>query len=217
MILRHRRRTAPPTDVRPLHKICSILLQYPDDRVLTHLDTVTAALPAITDGAACHSVTRLTDWLADHTPTEAAQHYVMTFDHTRRRSLHLTYYRYGDTRKRGMALLSLSHIYRCAGYPVPDGELPDFLPLVLEFAALAPEPGRRLLNQCRTGLELLGDALHQADTPYAGLLDAIRAGLPELAQRDRDNLRALAEEGPPAEQVGLEPFAPPEYLTGADR
>lgn len=217
MILRHRRGTSPPTEARPLHKICSILLQYPDERVLAQLDTVIAALPAITDGAARDSVTRVTTWLADHTPTEAERHYVATFDHTRRRSLHLTYYRYGDTRKRGMALLSLNHIYRSAGYPVPDGELPDFLPLMLEFAALAPEPGRRLLNQCRTGLELLGDALHRLGTPYSGLPGAICAGLPELARRDRDNLRALAEEGPPAEQVGLEPFAPPEYLAGGYR
>lgn len=217
MILRYRRRTAPPADTRPLHKICSVLLQYPDERVFAHLDTVTAALPAITDRVARESVTRMTNWLADHTPTEAAQHYVATFDHTRRRSLHLTYYRYGDTRKRGMALLSLKHVYRSAGYPAPDGDLPDFLPLVLEFAALAPEPGRRILNQCRAGLELLGDALHQGGTPYAGLVDAIRAGLPELAPQDRDNLRALAEEGPPAEQVGLEPFAPPEYLLGGRR
>ncbi|MBO0878139.1 MAG: nitrate reductase molybdenum cofactor assembly chaperone, partial [Pseudonocardia sp.] len=159
MILRHHRRTAPPADTRPLHKICSILLQYPDDRVFTHLGTVAAALPAITDGAARQCVTRMTNWLADHTPAEATQHYVATFDHTRRRSLHLTYYPYGDTRKRGMALLALNHIYRSAGYPAPNGELPDFLPLMLEFAALAPEPGQRMLNQCRTGLELLGDAL----------------------------------------------------------
>lgn len=216
MIRRHRG-DAPQGADPALYKIVSILLQYPDERVLARLDDVTAAIPAITDASARTAVARFTGWLAAATATEAAQHYVETFDHTRRRSLHLTYYRYGDTRKRGMALLSLNHIYRSAGYPPPAGELPDFLPLVLEFAALVPEPGRRLLNQCRTGLELLGDALHQVGTPYAGLLDAIRAGLPELAQRDRDDLRALAEQGPPAEKVGLEPFAPPEYLAGGLR
>ncbi|HVV23555.1 MAG TPA: nitrate reductase molybdenum cofactor assembly chaperone [Pseudonocardiaceae bacterium] len=195
----------------------SILLQYPDDRILAHLDGVTAALPAIPDTTQRDAVARLTDWLATRTPTDAAAHYVATFDHTRRRSLHLTYYRYGDTRKRGMALLALKHTYRRAGHPAPDDELPDFLPLILEFAALAPEAGQRVLALCRAGVELLADALGQYGTPYAGVVDAIRVGLPELADRDRDELRALAEGGPPGEQVGLEPFAPPEYIAGGYR
>jgi nitrate reductase delta subunit len=216
-MIRRQRHDAPHQADPALYKIVSILLQYPDERVLARLDDVTAAIPAITDASARAAVARFTGWLAAATALDAAQHYVETFDNTRRRGLHLTYYRYGDTRKRGMALLSLNHIYRSAGYPAPDGELPDFLPLVLEFAALAPEPGQRMLHQCRAGLELLGDALRQVGTPYAGLVDAIRAGLPRLAQSERDTLRTLAKEGPPEEQVGLEPFAPPEYLSGGRR
>ncbi|HEX5407861.1 MAG TPA: nitrate reductase molybdenum cofactor assembly chaperone [Pseudonocardiaceae bacterium] len=217
-MIRHQRRVpSHPADLALRYKIGSILLRYPDDRVLAHLDDVTAAIPAITDAASREALARLTDWLAARTPTEAAAHYVDTFDHTRRRSLHLTYYRYGDTRKRGMALLALKHTYRQAGHPAPDEELPDFLPLMLEFAALAPEPGRRLLAMCRAGVELLADALRQRDSPYAGVVDAIRAGLPELTDRDRNELRALAEGGPPGEQVGLEPFAPPDYIAGGSR
>ncbi|HET9117563.1 MAG TPA: nitrate reductase molybdenum cofactor assembly chaperone [Pseudonocardiaceae bacterium] len=217
MIRRPRRVLPRPADLALRYKIGSILLRYPDDHVLAHLDDVTAALPAITDAVSRHAVAPLTDWLAARTPTEAAAHYVDTFDHTRRRSLHLTYYRYGDTRKRGMALLALKHTYRQAGYPAPDDELPDFLPLILEFAALAPEPGQRVLALCRAGVELLSDALHQHGTPYAGVVDAIRVGLPGLTDRDRTELRALAEGGPPGEQVGLEPFAPPEYIAGGYR
>lgn len=202
------RRTAPgPEPPVLLHKISSILLQYPDDRVREHLDAVTAALPAL-PGAARDAVGGCVGWLAASTPAEAAQHYVATFDHTRRRSLYLTYYRYGDTRNRGLALLALKHLYRATGFAVADGELPDYLPLMLEFAVLAPESGQRVLGQCRAGLELLSEGLHEVATPYAGPVDAIRAGLPELSRRDRDQLRALAQHGPPAEQVGLEPFTP---------
>lgn len=211
------RRTAPaPADTALLYRITSILLRYPDDQVLTHLPTVTAALPAVTADARGR-IAGFTGWLGGRTPTEAAQHYVSTFDHTRRRGLYLTYYRHGDTRARGMALLALKHTYRQAGCPPPDDELPDFLPLMLEFASIAPEPGLRALTQCQAGLELLADAVLAADSPYGALLDVVRAVLPGLGSRHRAELRALATTGPPDEQVGLEPFAPPEYLTGQRR
>jgi nitrate reductase molybdenum cofactor assembly chaperone NarJ/NarW len=199
-----------------LYRITSILLRYPDEHVLPHLGTVTAALPALPAGTR-DPIAGFTGWLAASTPTEAAQHYVATFDHTRRRGLYLTYYRHGDTRARGMALLTLKHVYRQAGFPAPDDELPDFLPLMLEFAALAPQAGQRVLTQCQAGLELLADAVRETGSPYRDLLDVLRAGLPGLGIRQRAELRALAASGPPTEQVGLEPFAPPEYLTGQRR
>ncbi|HEX5121090.1 MAG TPA: nitrate reductase molybdenum cofactor assembly chaperone [Pseudonocardiaceae bacterium] len=212
------RRTAPaPADTTLLCKVTSILLRYPDDQVFTHLPTVTAALPAITAADARSPIAGFTGWLGGCTPTEAAQHYVLTFDHTRRRGLYLTYYRHGDTRARGMALLALKHTYRQAGFPPPEDELPDFLPLMLEFASIAPQPGLRVLTQCQAGLELLADAVLAADSPYGALLDVVRAQLPRLGPRHRAELRALATTGPPEEQVGLEPFAPPEYVTGERR
>lgn len=212
-----RRRASGPADSALLYKIISILLRYPDEHVLARLDDVAAALPAIGDSRLRASVAGVVDWLGTVPATEAAQHYVSTFDHTRRRSLYLTYYRHGDTRARGMALLALKHAYRSAGYEPPERELPDFLPLVLEFAALAPEPGTRILIQCQAGLELLRRALHEVASPYGHLIDAVCRQLPALPPRRLTELTRLAAEGPPTEQVGLEPFAPPEYVTGERR
>lgn len=211
-----RRHPSPPPfrDTALLCRITSILLRYPDDSVFARLATVTAALPSIPDSAAREALAGFAAWLAGGTPIEAAQHYVATFDHTRRRGMYLTYYRHGDTRARGMALLALKHTYRTAGYVPPEDELPDFLPLVLEFASAAPEPGERVLLQCQPGLELLTDAVRGTGSPYTAPLDVVRGCLPELGPARRKELRALAENGPPAEQVGLEPFAPPEYLAG---
>ncbi|MER6333381.1 nitrate reductase molybdenum cofactor assembly chaperone [Streptomyces sp. NPDC001034] len=206
MIRRRRARADTPL----VHRIASVLLRYPDEAVLACLGDVTAALPAVVDpvdrtrlAAVCHHLSGLS-------PTEAAQRYVDTFDHTRRRSMHLTYYRHGDTRARGMALLTLKHTYRQAGHEPPESELPDFLPLVLEFAALAPGPGHRVLLQCRAGLELLRQALREHSSPYTGVLDTLSDRLPEPGRGERDAWRRLAAEGPPGEQVGLEPFGPPE-------
>ena len=76
-------------------------------------------------------------WLRVTPPTEVAQHYVETFDLRRRCALYLTYYRHGDTRRRGMAMIIFKTAYRDAGFVPCDDELPDYLPMVLEYAALA--------------------------------------------------------------------------------
>ena len=193
-----------------VHRIASILLRYPDEAMLACLDDIAAALSTIGAPADRARLAAVCDHLRRLTPTEAAERYVDTFDHTRRCSLYLTYYRHGDTRARGMALLALKHVYRQAGHEPPESELPDFLPLILEFAALAPQPGHRILIQCRAGVELLRQALHEHGDPYAGVLDTLCGRLPEPGRRERDAWRRLAAEGPPGEHVGLEPFGPPE-------
>ncbi|MFI1533183.1 nitrate reductase molybdenum cofactor assembly chaperone [Streptomyces anandii] len=213
MITRRGRRARADTPL--VHRISSVLLRYPDETMLACLDDVGAALDAVAVPADRTRLATVCDHLRGLSPDEAAQRYVDTFDHTRRRSLHMTYYRHGDTRARGMALLALKHAYRQAGHEPPEGELPDFLPLMLEFAALAPEPGHRVLLRCRAGLELLGPALHEHSSPYAGVLDTLRGRLPEPGRHERDTWRRLAAEGPPGEDVGLEPFGPPEQ-TGMD-
>ncbi|WP_225732015.1 MULTISPECIES: nitrate reductase molybdenum cofactor assembly chaperone [unclassified Nocardia] len=200
-----------------LHAVSSILLRYPDQELYRQLDTIGAALPAIARADARAAVAGLLTWLTARTPTEAAENYVATFDLARRRSMHLTYYRYGDTRARGMALLTLKQCYRRAGHRPPESELPDFLPLILEFAVHEPDAGRDILSRCRDGLELLADALREMASPYAPLVDTVRAQLPPLPSSERKRLRDLAVDGPPEERIGLEPFAPPEYLTGVPR
>lgn len=208
-----RRGSSDPGDGPLLYRIAAVLLRYPDEKMPALLGDVAAALPALRRREDRDRLGGLADRLHGLPPGEAARCYVETFDHTRNRSLYLTYYRYGDTRARGMALLTLKHAYRRAGHEPPETELPDYLPLVLEFASLAPEPGRAVLLQQRAGLELLRRALHERGDPYAAVLDAVCGRLPGLRSRQRELLVRLAAEGPPGEQVGLEPFAPPEYLS----
>jgi nitrate reductase delta subunit len=94
-----------------------------------------------------------------------------------------------------------------------DDELPDHLAVVLEFGATADVAGARvLLLEHRAGLELLRLALEDAQSPWAHVLQAVSATLPPLAGDDREAVMRLAAQGPPAEEVGLAPFAPPEYM-----
>ena len=194
------------------YKLASVLLQYPTGALFDGLDELDAAARSGPRAARGHLAVFLA-WLRATPPREVAQHYVETFDLRRRSALYLTYYRHGDTRRRGMALLAFKTAYRAAGLAPAGTELPDYLPVVLDFAAVAPG-GEDLLRRHRADLELLRRALHEAGTPYARVVDAVCAQLPRLGRRDLLRVRAAEQQGPPAEDVGLEPFAPPGYLTG---
>jgi len=196
-------------------KLASVLLEYPSASIFEGLDRLYEVVAGIRSRDSRASLTRFLDWLHSTPPTEVAEHYVATFDLRRRCALYLTYYRYGDTRKRGMAMLRFKAAYRAADFTPTDAELPDYLPLVLEFAALS-ERGASLLRSSRPDLELLRKALHDASTPYADLVEAVCAELPKLRRRDMSLVHDHWESGPPHEDVGLEPFAPPEYLTGQE-
>lgn len=197
------------------YKLASVLLQYPTAALFDGLDHLDKAAAATSPRACREAFTRFLAWLRATPPTQVAQHYVETFDLRRRCALYLTYYRHGDTRKRGMSLLAFKATYRAAGFEPTEDELPDYLPLVLDFAALTGR-GRELLDRHRADLELLRRALQQADTPYTHVIEAVRAQQPRLRRRDLALVRRAWDTGPPTEEVGLEPFAPPHYLTGQE-
>ncbi|EUA33745.1 nitrate reductase delta subunit [Mycobacterium xenopi 3993] len=112
-----------------------------------------------------------------------------------------------------MAMVTFKAAYRDAGFIPSEDELPDYLPMVLDFATLCPR-GKRLLSGHRTDLELLRRALISAHSPYADVVAAVIATLPGLGKRELEQVRAAWQSGPPSEEVGLEPFAPPDYLAG---
>lgn len=205
-------------DGRLLWRIAALLLDYPGTETLAMTDQLTAAatqLPAAVRTPILHFLLHEFN-VAD--PMQLAARYVETFDMRRRASLHLTYYAYGDTRKRGMALLRFKHAYRQAGMQLGDDELPDYLPLVLEFAAIVdPVQGERLLAEHVPVLELLRLSLQDSGSGYTSILAAILATLPPISTADRRRIAELAAAGPPEEDVGLEPFAMDPLSAGGRR
>ena len=168
-------------------KLLSLLLQYPDEELLRLRDE----LPA---------------WMRETPLARLQALYVRTFDFDRRASLYLTYHTHGDRRQRGLELVRLKRRYAEAGLPLIGGELPDYLPVLLEFAALAPANGEPLLAECRVSIELVRSRLHDIASPYRDILDAVSAALPRPTRAQIATARKLAQEGPPTELVGLEPF-----------
>jgi nitrate reductase molybdenum cofactor assembly chaperone NarJ/NarW len=154
------------------------------------------------------------------------EEYVDTFDHTRRRALHLTYFAYGDTRRRGVALVQFKQAYRKAGLEFDAEELPDHLCAVLRFGATpAPtSPGSRptgaattdgawrLLLDHRAGIEVLRLALRDQGSPWLAGVEAVCDTLPALRGEDVDAVRRLVAEGPPGEEVGVESPMTKPYL-----
>lgn len=195
-----------------VHRIAALALDYPDTDLVARIPSMRTATDGL-DEPFRGLLGRTLDHL-EHTPVgQLEADYVATFDLRRRCSPYLTYYAYGDTRKRGIALLVFKQAYRLAGVELTADELPDHLCVVLEFAATTdPDAGTRLLIEHRAGLELLRLALADAGSPYADALAAVSATLPPLAGPEREAVARLAAEGPPGEDVGLEPFAPPDYM-----
>jgi nitrate reductase delta subunit len=208
---------ASPAHLATARQAASLLLGYPDEELLGRLPllrAVVAPLPVEFAGP----LGRFLDHV-ETTPLDRQQaDYVETFDLRRRCCLYLTYFTHGDTRKRGMALLQFKHLYSRAGMTLTDEELPDHLAVVLEFAATGDAVrGERLLTEYRPGVELLRVALEERHSPYAAVLQAVGATLPPVDAADREAVLRLAQQGPPAEDVGLDPygatpFAPPEYV-----
>jgi nitrate reductase delta subunit len=201
------------TAVSPF-KVASLLLQYPTMALFDGLGQLESAVSAGPKGTRAPFLATL-NWLGSTAPGAVARHYVETFDLRRRCALYLTYYRHGDTRKRGMAMLEFKAAYRAAGLVPAESELPDYLPMVLDFAAAHPR-GERLLRAHRADLELLLRALRAAGSPYADVIDGVCATLPALRRPQLAQVARAWKDGPPGEDVGLDadaaPFAPPGYL-----
>ncbi len=207
--------TLPPDQLTMVWQSVSLLLDSPDQDLLDRVDLLRSAshrLPTEIGDPIRAFLAHL-----ESTPLPELQaDYVETFDTRRRCNLFLTYFAHGDTRKRGMALLRFKQTYLRAGYELDDGELPDHLCVVLEFAATVdPGLGRDLMLDHRAGLELLRLSLRDMGSPWASLIDAVTATLPPLRGDERDAVRRLAAEGPPEEEVGLAPFASPQFSPGA--
>lgn len=169
-----------------LYKMLSVLLEYPDQELIDHLpelhDETDACLDL--DDAEREAMQRFLSYLQDTQLTELQADYVKTFDLTAEHSLHLTHHLFGDDKNRGPALIDLGELYKDYGVEVVTNELPDYLPLILEFAAYLDEGEASVfLADANKVLGVLADNLAKAGSPYAGLLSIVegRATLTRLA------------------------------------
>lgn len=183
-------------------------LSYPDEELVSRIPMMRGALGEHTGASTAFEP--VLQALESQDLADAQSSYVQEFDLSKRHALHLSYWTDGDTRRRGEVLGEFKRVYRDNDILVTtEGELPDYLPMVLEFAATVNlEAGRDLFNRFRPSLEMLRLALTDDALPHAGILEAICATLPGASPRDREAVMRMAGLGPPTESVGLEPYDP---------
>ncbi len=172
----------------------SALLGYPSEELLANVGAIREALAAerLVPPAGREALEPLLRELETRDLFELQEAYTDLFDRSRKLSLHLFEHVHGDSRDRGPAMVDLGQTYLDRGFVMAVSELPDYLPLYLEFLACQPfGEARDLLGEPAHVLAALRQRLAERDSPYAGVFAALLA-LAD-ARPDAEALKALLE------------------------
>jgi len=160
------------------------------------------------------AIGKLADELESGDLMDLQERYVALFDRTRSLALHLFEHVHGDSRDRGMAMVDLIEVYRKHGFEIVTNELPDYLPLFLEFLAqLDPKEARALLRDAAPVIAPIQARLEKRGSPYAAVLAALlylaeaKPVAPASLPEEDDSLEALDREWEEA-AVTFGPTAP---------
>jgi len=171
------------------------LLSYPTEALQAATGEIADTLEqeSIVSQAGRMAIGALLDEIATRDIYELQERYYSLFDRGRPLSLHLFEHVHGESRDRGQAMADLVALYASHGLEMTAGELPDFLPLFLEFLSLLPEDeARAMLAEPAGVLRALTDRLRKRNTAYAFVMEA----LAELAQAPLTGVSAIPDEDP---------------------
>lgn len=183
-------------------RVLAALLGYPDAGMLGHLPEMRDILhrEGALSAARQAELNLLIDSLGSAVPLEVEANYVQQFDRGRATSLHLFEHVHGDSRDRGPAMIDLAQTYEKAGLYLAPGELPDYLPAVLEFVSTQPpSEAHAFLGEMSHIFNALFSALQQQSSPYASVIGALL----ELAGEKAQAVQPTAE--PPLDETWVEP------------
>lgn len=182
--------TLPDSQRRLLLKAAAYLLGYPDDGLVALLDEMRHDLERLPGEAASSLVLAMASLRAIPLDRLVAS-YVASFDFSDARSLYLTAHELGDSRRRGQALLDLRAMLLAAGFALPESELPDYLPALLEYVGWAPSDVDTTALQLRLAAVCgqIRDML-VADDPYHLVFDALCMLLPAVAPKEQPATQA---------------------------
>ena len=160
-------------------KLIAFLLQYPDEALMGSLADVSETVADIDDPQMRRTVLRFRAYLENTPLMDLQEQYTAAFDLDPATCLNLTYHLLGDDAERGRLLSALQQVYARAGYGAAAPELPDHLPMVLEFLAIEPDaPRAERLWSCLSAVHTLAQRLTAAGSPYAPLFDCLAALTP---------------------------------------
>lgn len=159
------------------------LLSYPDDTLFEALPEVEAVVPRLAEPARSR-YHQFLESLTRHDRRALAEEYVSTFDLSAETCLYLTYHSHRDDRTRGQALVDLQSVYARADWEIARAELPDYLPVILDFAACGPNDlAAPVARNFSPTVARLGRLLEQRGSPYAPILDSAAEALAAVGHR----------------------------------
>ena len=185
-------------------RVMARLLSYPDDALRGHLGELREALhtEAAIAPARLAEIDALIASLGAQSAIDAEADYVQLFDSGRRTALHLFEHVHGDSRDRGPAMIDLAQTFERAGLYLAEGEMPDHLPVVLEYASTQPpREAREFLAEMAHIFNVIFSALVKRQSRYASVLGA----LIELAGETAHAVQVPDEE--PIDESWSEPAA----------
>lgn len=161
-------------DTKSQLKLISVLLQYPDEAFSRSLPSVTESIDTLSLSPSKEKLLQFVAFLGGKPLIRLQETYTETFDMNPSTCLNLTYHLLGDGENRGKMMADIQQIYHQAGYETITGELPDYLPLMLEFLSESPESNRPCeLWSYLNPVEQLAGLLKDAGNPYSLLLDIV--------------------------------------------
>lgn len=191
-----------------IYKILSVLLCYPEQALIDDLPVIYDLLDEMKIDN--QPITPLLLELANKDLIELQESYVQTFDRTPTQSLHLFEHIHGEDRMRGTAMVDLMEEYKSMGFEMVTDELPDYLPLFLEFLSVCDEnKAKELLGSAIDVISHVGKKLTANDSTYAGIFNLLETlspvePQPLISPPIRDMDEALEKFGPTTE--GIEPL-----------
>ena len=196
-----------------IYRILSALLSYPQPELIAALPEITEALETAEGEEFLEPLNTLLTYLQSNDLITLQENYVSTFDRTHSLSLHLFEHIHGESRDRGQAMVDLIEEYRSHGFEPEASELPDYVPLFLEFLSLMDEAtSEKLLGEAIHVLAAIGMRLQRNGSPYSNLFlllttltDVVPQEQGEPPVRDMDD--AMETFGPGAD--GVEPLLKP--------
>ena len=158
-----------------IYKILSVLLEYPKKELTDHWDELNQLINELADLSVEDRkiLSGFTQWASGLSLTKFQAEYVDNFDMTAENSLYLTYHLFDEQdRDRGPALIQLSELYKSTGFEIGDGELPDYLPLILEYVSTMDDKAsaQAFLQQTSQAAEIIASNLEKNQSPYAPLV-----------------------------------------------
>ena len=169
-------------------QICSILLRYPDQSVTHYIDSIRQELESLPP----HFKKRISDFIEYYTSRDIIQlqeEYVETFDMNEKNSLYLTYHKAGEGENRGEDLLRIKNLYSLSNFSPQTSELPDYLPLFLEFLSVADtKTAGQTIKLYSSYISMIADNLKKCKSPYYMIFDACIYVFSQIQKGGKDHV-----------------------------